>query len=276
MITGRIDALVREKEHGLNRLLAEGRLEEAKRAHDELQEYRQAMLELSGRRLDQQGANAAAKASKADEPKFVPGLQATKGGIQVPVYRSPDGQYVTADGQPLDSSPMSTAESAKATQQLKTDFQGYTAAKELAAEIEKNKKAFGFLTGALASSSLPQTVKSWGQSAMLTPEQQQLRSQVYSQAAERVKELYGVAQSRGESGRMEQFLIVEGDSPETAVNKLKGAIKEYERMLRAQQAASKITSSPSTVPVGEVNAPAKPVAPLYGPPPAGAVRRRTK
>jgi hypothetical protein len=244
VITGRIDALVREEQARANRLLAEGRLAESQRAHENAEYWKGRAHALAERRVDIAENKADAAARKGDAPKAVSGLVSSDGR---PVYRSADGYFVHADGTPISGPPLTTAESVKAAEDLKKGAIGLSSAEDLLKEVDANPNAFGWKSA--TASFLPESIRARGEAQLFSDKELQLRARIGKQAYEQIHALAGAALSMGEAGRLDRFAInINTDPPEVVAAKLRGAIAEFKKIIEEKRRLGGVTANPASVP----------------------------
>lgn len=94
----------------------------------------------------------------------------------------------------------------------------------LIADVKANPSAFTVANSAVTTA-LPNALANRVMNKMNTPESMRVRTTLLQDAGQMMNDLYGAAQSLGEAKRASQFIVQDGDSPQTIVTKLEAAAK---------------------------------------------------
>lgn len=97
----------------------------------------------------------------------------------------------------------------------------------LIADVKANPGAFTIANSAVTTA-LPNALANRAMNKMNTPEAMRVRTALLQDAGQMMNDLYGAAQSLGEAKRASQFIVQDGDSPQTIVTKLEAAAKYQE------------------------------------------------
>lgn len=222
IITGRIDARIKEEEARARIAVAQGHADDAATARQNAEALR--LLALS---IAQQNANTAK--TKADKPtalKPVPGLVSEEG---MPIYHDAENQQFRDKYGPVNQ-PISVAELQKRDDAERKGAELHVVGKQMIKDVTANPGAFS--KKASAAGVLPGALSGYATSALLTEKEQIARSAVLKNAYTLIHDLTGAVLSGGESKRMAPFVVDPvGDPPDVVLTKLKGAMREYELIL---------------------------------------------
>ena len=238
VIGTRIDALVKEQDAQARIALAQGNQTAADTARQN-----SGVLKLLALAIAQQNANTrAAKDTGPAAPKHEKGLIGPDGQV---IYTDPGtGRYVDREGNAV-LEPMTITDYNKKMEGVRTGDSAYALGKTLVSGVEQNPGAFG-PAAAATSTMLPSAMQGWVNRKTLTDAEQQVRANVMKNAYTVIHSLAGAALSMHEQKRLDPFIPQPSDPPEVVVNKLKGAIREYEIIKTERQKKPRL---PSAAPV---------------------------
>lgn len=229
LITGRIDALIKEQESKARIAIAQGNAADAQVAKQNANSLTLLAASIAQQNADTARTRAATAGAAAGKLKPVSGILTPEGG---PVYHDPERQAFVSGSGDIVTNPLSVGEHQKRENTMREGAETYTVAKSLIEQVEKNPKAFGM--AATVAGALPETlgIQSRALQATLNTAEQQTRAAVLKDAYKTIHDLTGAVLSMGESKRMTPFVPGPNDPPEMTINKLKGAMQLYETVLK--------------------------------------------
>lgn len=242
LVTGRIDALIKEEEAKARIAIEKGQKELAAQHQRNMEillaQKTAAQVTVINNRAVSDDQRAAGKGGKP-----VSGIISPDGKplfVQDGVYRTGDGTVVT--------NPLTTAGFVKQTESMKQGDDGYEKAKSLLAEAKANPGAFGMLPSLASSFPTVMSLRSKAEGLVMNEKQRMVRAGLAERSSAIIKQMSGAAVSGAEQLRLEQYVPTKDDDAETIKIKLKDAIRDYEAWKTRVQGRGPVNASPSSLP----------------------------
>jgi len=201
---------------------------------------RAAALSQSGYYKQLAADAAAAKEKRLTAPQVVKGVVSPAGSAvyldpEAGVYRDPQGNAVNPIPFGAYQKQYSAQEDARNAANL---------GRQLIADVKSNPGAFG--TGSRVAGALPDAmgISAAAQEALLSPAERQTRAGVLKNAYTVIHSLTGAALSQHEEARLRPFVPAPTDTPAVVLDKLQGAITEYDRIQADRMKAGTVLGSP--------------------------------